>query len=131
VAAGLLAVDHGAFGALKLTEASRAVLKGEREVALRKQTPKARAVKKQRGSAALEPGGAAAELFERLRAWRAGAARAHGVPAYVILHDATLRDIARSRPASLDALRAISGIGARKIEVYGEEILALLGGAGA
>ena len=123
VASGLLAVDHDAYGAFKLTEASRAVLKGEQPVSLRKQAPKARPAKKKRlaafdGLSAVEAG-----LYERLRAWRADAARAHGVPAYVILHDATLRDIAHLRPGSLDALRAISGVGARKIEAYGEQIL--------
>ena len=126
VAAGLLAVDHDAYGALKLTEASRAVLKGEREVRLRKQEPKARAAAKKRLAAAGELSGAEAELFQRLRTWRAGVARAHGVPTYVIFHDATLREIAHLRPASLEALRAISGVGVRKIEVYGADILELV-----
>ena len=124
VASGLLEVDHGAYGALKLTEASRAVLKGEREVALRKQVPRAPArKKKQRLVPAGAPAGAESGLLERLRAWRADTARAHGGPAYVIFHDATLRDIAHARPASLEALRAISGVGARKLEVYGAEVL--------
>jgi ATP-dependent DNA helicase RecQ len=65
-------------------------------------------------------------LFERLRAWRAEAARSHGVPAYVIFHDATLAEIARARPASLEALRGISGVGARKLETYGADILGLV-----
>jgi len=73
--------------------------------------------------------GPAHELFERLRAWRVEAARRHGVPAYVIFHDATLREIARMRPSSLDTLRGISGIGARKLEAYGEEIVGLVRGA--
>ena len=125
VASGLLEVDHGAYGALKLTEASRAVLKGEREVALRKQVFRAKGRRKPRVAAAEEQAGAEPGLFERLRAWRADTARAHGVPAYVIFHDATLRDIATVRPASLEALRAISGVGARKLEAYGAAILAL------
>ena len=66
-------------------------------------------------------------LFERLRAWRLEAARRHGVPAYVIFHDATLREIARVRPSSLEMLRGIPGIGARKLEAYGVEILGLAG----
>ena len=65
-------------------------------------------------------------LFERLRAWRADAARSHGVPAYVIFHDATLAEIARTRPASLDALRGISGVGARKLDAYGADIVGLV-----
>ena len=126
VASGLLEVDHGAYGALKLTEASRAVLKGEREVSLRKQVLRAKARKKPRLAPAGAPAGAESGLFERLRAWRADTARAHGVPAYVIFHDATLRDIAHARPASIEALRAISGVGVRKLEAYGAEILALV-----
>ena len=131
VASGLLAVDHAAYGALKLTEASRAVLKGEQPVSLRKQAPKvkARPAKKKRIAAFDGLSAAEAGLYERLRAWRADTARAHGVPAYVILHDATLRDIAHLRPGSLDALHTISGVGARKFEAYGEEILSLVSGA--
>jgi ATP-dependent DNA helicase RecQ len=126
VASGLLAVDHDAYGALKLTEASRAVLKGEQPVRLRKQAPKARAAKKKRLVMFDGLSDAESALFERLRAWRAEAARAHGVPAYVIFHDATLREIALASPVSLEALRAISGIGVRKIEVYGDAILNLV-----
>jgi superfamily II DNA helicase RecQ len=69
---------------------------------------------------------AAQALFERLRAWRTEAARRHGVPAYVIFHDVTLREIARARPPSLDALRGIPGVGARKLETYGAEIVGLV-----
>ena len=126
VASGLLAVDHDAYGALKLTEASRAVLKGEQPVRLRKQAPKARAAKKKRLVMFDGLSDTESALFERLRTWRAEAARAHGVPAYVIFHDATLREIALACPVSLEALRAISGVGARKIEVYGDAILKLV-----
>jgi ATP-dependent DNA helicase RecQ len=73
-------------------------------------------------------GGAESALFERLRAWRAGVARAHGVPAYVVFHDQTLRSIAQLRPGSLEALRGISGVGERKLANYGAELLAVLGG---
>ena len=126
VASGLLAVDHEAYGALKLTAASGAVLKGEQQVRLRQQVLRTRSVKKQRVAPVEALAGAAAELFERLRAWRGEAARAHGVPAYVIFHDATLRGIAHARPASLEALGMIAGVGARKIEVYGADILKLV-----
>ena len=127
ISLGLLEIDHDAYGALRLAGESRAVLKGERSVALR-------AWREPRRSARVKPSrealsGRAHELFERLRAWRVEAARRHGVPAYVILHDATLREIARMRPSSLDTLRGISGIGARKLEAYGEEIVGLVRGA--
>jgi ATP-dependent DNA helicase RecQ len=127
IALGLLEVDHDAYGALRLTSESRAVLKGERHVALRawrEVRHSARRAKAAAGMADLSR--EAQELFERLRTWRLEAARRHGVPAYVILHDATLREIARARPASLEMLRGIPGIGARKLEAYGAEIVGLV-----
>jgi ATP-dependent DNA helicase RecQ len=125
IALGLLQVDHDAYGALTLTAESRPVLKGERSVALRAW----REIKRSARRKALPEGlsGEMQTLFERLRAWRIEAARRHGVPAYVIFHDATLREIARARPSSLDALRGISGVGAKKLEAYGAEIVGLVG----
>ena len=73
-----------------------------------------------------EATGAEAELLGRLRAWRASTAKERNVPAYVIFHDATLRDIARSKPDSIEALGTISGVGDRKLEAYGEEIIGLI-----
>jgi ATP-dependent DNA helicase RecQ len=127
IALGLLVIDHDGFGALKLTNASRPVLKGIRRVALREWRPAARAKKTRRmpaAAATLAP--QAQTLFDDLRAWRLDAARQHGVPAYVIFHDATLRDIADARPASLDALRRIAGVGAKKLEAYGGDIVRLV-----
>jgi ATP-dependent DNA helicase RecQ len=125
IALGLLQVDHDAYGALRLTAGSRAVLKGEQRVALRQW----REAKRSSRTRKAFPEGLSGEtqtLFDKLRAWRAEAARSHGVPAYVIFHDATLAEIARARPASLDALRGISGVGARKLEAYGADILGLV-----
>ena len=125
IALGLLQVDHDAYGALRLAAGSRAVLKGEQRVALREW----REAKRSSRTRKAFPEGLSGEtqtLFDKLRAWRAEAARSHGVPAYVIFHDATLAEIARSRPASLDALRGISGVGARKLEAYGADILQLM-----
>jgi ATP-dependent DNA helicase RecQ len=130
IALGVLEVDHESYGTLVLTDASRAVLKGERRLMLRRQTLQGttRASRVPRASsAATALGGAAGALFDRLRSWRAATARAHGVPAYVIFHDATLREIAQREPASLDELAEISGVGARKLESYGGAILELLG----
>ena len=124
IALGLLEVDHEAYGALRLAGESRAVLRGERAVALRTWREPKRAARTRGTAEALA--GPAQALFDRLRAWRAEAARRHGVPAYVIFHDATLRDVARIRPASLDALRGISGIGAKKLEAYGDDIVGLV-----
>lgn len=124
IALGLLQVDHQAYGALRLTGESRAVLKGERRVSLRawkegRRIARPRVAKEEISSEHLA-------LFERLRAWRAETARSRGVPAYVVFHDATLADIARAKPASREALRRISGVGARKLEAYGAALLELV-----
>jgi len=130
VAQNLLVVDHDSFGSLKLTEASRAVLKGERSVHLRKMAEGKRSSTRKAGSAASSVEALTSgqrERWERLRAWRADTAREHGVPAYVVFHDATLAEIARQSPQTLDALGRISGIGAAKLERYGSALLDLLG----
>ena len=124
VALGLLAVDP-AHGALTLAAASRPVLKGEQGVPLRRAPEKKTATTKSRR---IDADLSAEEhaLWERLRAWRAETAKNHGVPAYVILHDATLLELLRQRPQSLDAMRHVSGIGARKLENFGADLLDLL-----
>jgi ATP-dependent DNA helicase RecQ len=125
IALGLLEVDHDSYGALRLTGASRAVLKGEQAIMLRAWREATRSRRKGASQAGALPAEVAG-LFEQLRAWRAETARSHGVPAYVVFHDATLREIARSRPASTEALRGISGVGERKLEAYGAELVALV-----
>lgn len=130
VAAGLLQVDLSEHGALKLTEAARPVLKGEQNVELRRHRPaktaaaKARREVRPRGGEGLSD--ADAFLFDALRDWRSATAKEQGVPAYVILHDRSLREIAEIRPASHGMLMDISGMGQAKVERYGEEILALV-----
>jgi len=126
LAQGLLMVDGEGYGTFGLTEASRAVLKGERKIMLRRDLE--RKEKAPRGSSraktlAVDLPPEALSLFETLRAWRGEVAKNHGVPAYVIFHDATLREIAMARPVSLDELGHISGVGARKLEAYGADIL--------
>jgi ATP-dependent DNA helicase RecQ len=123
VARGMLAVDHDRFGALVLTDLSRPLLRGEAGFLLRQPSAKRR-LKAGRGQVIAT--GAEAELFERLRAWRAETAKARNVPAYVIFHDATLREIAARAPVSLAELAGISGVGDRKLEAYGEALLAVL-----
>jgi ATP-dependent DNA helicase RecQ len=142
VALGLVQVEHAAYGALRLTDASRPVLKGERTVEMRRTAPRVRKGRKSRlasasaaatsvdaesGAAATsgETAGEAARLAS-LKAWRLAESRRQALPAYVILHDATLAEIARRCPADLDALAGIPGIGARKLERYGPALLALL-----
>lgn len=135
LAQGLLAVE-GEYGTLVLTEASGSVLRREREVPLRKE-PKKPAASRSRSAGA--SGGdrkakaAAAELpdalvpaFEALRAWRAEQAREQGVPAYVIFHDATLREIVTRWPGSVRELGTVGGVGEKKLATYGEGVLAVL-----
>nr|WP_052105111.1 DNA helicase RecQ [Cellulomonas bogoriensis] len=130
MAQGLLAVDTDGYNTLRLTEASGAVLRGERPVRLRREAPRPttrRAKAAKRGAAPvadLTP--EAADVFERLRAWRAATAKEHGVPAYVVFHDATLREIATRKPATLDDLSTVTGVGAAKRERYGQALLEAL-----
>ena len=140
LAQGLLAVEPD-YGALVLTEASREVLSKQRTVPLRREPERpARAARAQRGSGrtATAGGGAPAELpaaaaalFEQLRGWRAAAAREQGVPAYVIFHDTTLRQIAAEAPATQAELATVSGVGEAKLAKYGPQILDLVAAAGA
>ena len=130
VAQGLLAVDHAGYGALKLTEASRAVLTGGQTLHMRKAQEARRERTARKGAKSAVSAGlddAARELWERLREWRAGIAKEHGVPAYVVFHDATLAELARERPVTEDALSRISGVGTRKLERYGADLLKLMG----
>jgi len=130
LAGGLLEADQEGYGTLRLTEASRTVLKGGRTVHLREDAlPERR--RKGKASAAANGGALAIraeerELWDALRALRARLAREHSVPAYVIFHDATLLAMLRERPQTLTALGAISGVGERKLERYGEAFLAEL-----
>ncbi|WP_206793568.1 DNA helicase RecQ [Amycolatopsis sp. MtRt-6] len=128
LAQGLLAVE-GDYGSLVLTETSSEVLGGDRQVLLRREPERAAAAKvrsTRKAAAAVDMPAEAAPLFERLRAWRAGVAKEQGVPAYVVFHDATLRQIATQRPSSLADLGTVSGVGENKLAKYGEGLLEIL-----
>ncbi|ODU57532.1 MAG: ATP-dependent DNA helicase RecQ [Comamonadaceae bacterium SCN 68-20] len=128
-----VAMENGhSFDTLTLSHGSRPVLRGEQTVMLREASAHA-APKKARRAAA--PPVAAANLgadaqvrFINLKAWRAEVARAHNLPAYVIFHDATLAAIAERNPATLEDLQGISGMGAKKLEAYGAEVLRVVQG---
>ena len=130
VAGGLLEVDIEGHGALRLTAASGAVLKGERTIALRRDRAQPKGRRRATGGAAQAPvadlPAEALARFESLRAWRAETARAQNVPAYVIFHDRTLREIALRQPASLAELATVPGVGAAKLERYGTQLLEIL-----
>ena len=138
----LIALGHvqteGDFNTLALADSAREVLRGEVPVMLR--VP---AETKPRGKPARDKGGRgssngprkppplplddpATERFQSLKAWRAEVAREHNLPAYVVFHDATLAEMARERPATMEALAGISGVGSKKLEAYGAEILRVL-----
>ena len=134
IAMGHLRADHESYGALKLTATARGVLRGETEVWLREEQEGARnrAIrgKSRRGDlAAASPGQtktADPALYAALKAWRSETARKRGVPAYVVLHDSTIDGIAAARPASLTDLRGVAGIGDKKLEHYGTELMAVI-----
>ena len=124
-AAGLIHVDLAEHGALKLTDDARPVLRGERTVELRR--PRRQGSDRRRPAVPVADLAASdAGLFEALRRWRSATARDQGVPAYVILHDKTLRELATVRPGNQGHLAGISGMGSAKIERYGDELLALI-----
>ncbi|MGH8142700.1 MAG: DNA helicase RecQ, partial [Steroidobacteraceae bacterium] len=144
----LVQIDTDRYSVLRLTAASREVLRGERTIRLRRsidggaarpsgrrQIDRTRVTAAQAarvlsdGSAPAVDDGTHLALFEALRAWRLQVARDHGVPAYTVFHDSALEEIARRRPRSTAELRAVSGVGAVKLERYGTAVLDLIQGA--
>jgi ATP-dependent DNA helicase RecQ len=140
IAADLLTVDHTQFGALRLSERARPVLKGEQTLAFRASVLSAPEPSRKRGKkstaqkgknkstvvASLGSNSAQDSRFENLKQWRSAEARSRNVPAYVIFHDITLRAIADSAPQSLDELAELPGLGAKKLSEYGDKLLEVL-----
>ena len=135
LAQGLLAVE-GDYGTLVLTEASGEVLSGQRQVLLRREPERAgqrrapltrRPSRPQRARRAAR--GAACQCSNCSARWRAATAKEQGVPAYVIFHDATLRQIATEAPSTLAELGTVNGVGETKLARYGQQILDTLTGA--
>jgi ATP-dependent DNA helicase RecQ len=128
LAQGLVAVESD-HGTLVQTDASGDVLRGERKVMMRREPERAATKAAKTAKAAKAPidlPEEAVPLFERLRAWRAATAKEQGVPAYVIFHDATLREIATALPSSLAELGRVNGVGENKLAKYGEQVLETL-----
>ena len=131
-ALGLLTADSEGHGSLRLAAASRAVLTGNQTVRLRlqperkKATAKTKALREEKSATMDSVDPTARALWARLRAWRTEAAKTHGVPAYVVFHDATLAELVRLHPKTKNELREVPGIGARKLESYGDELLMIL-----
>jgi ATP-dependent DNA helicase RecQ len=127
VARGLADVDLEGFGGLRLTEACRPLLRGEVTLELRRDLS-TKAPKPAASAASQLVRGEERELWEALRALRRKLAEEHSVPPYVIFPDATLLEMLRSQPRSLADMAQVSGVGARKLERYGEAFLEVLGG---
>ncbi len=135
LAQGLVSVE-GDYGTLVLTDASAEVLGRKRAVMMRtevERAPKAAKPSSSRGrtkAVAVELAPDATNRFERLRTWRAAAAKEQGVPAYVVFHDATLREIATRYPSTLAELASVTGVGETKLERYGDGVLEALADGG-
>ncbi|MGO2392961.1 MAG: DNA helicase RecQ [Halomonas sp.] len=123
IASGFLSVDMEGHGGIRLTANAKPVLRGEQPLTLRKPSKAKTARRGSKGASATQGHG---PLWEALRQHRKALAEAQGVPAYVIFHDATLAEMTEQKPQNLQALGAISGVGARKLEDYGEGFLAVI-----
>ncbi|MBW8823118.1 MAG: RecQ family ATP-dependent DNA helicase, partial [Xanthomonadales bacterium] len=134
MAAGLLESDLDGHGSLRLGASSGPLLRGETTLTLRMDPPR-KAARRERGNriSASPPvalGEDAQQRFDALRTWRGDSARSQNIPAYVIFHDATLREIALRAPADLDALARVNGVGTAKLERYGDALLEVLSSVG-
>ena len=129
IALGYLQADAESYGAFKLTDTARRVLKGEISVSFREEAERPRKRDRSRKAAFVASlnNPASGPLLDALREWRRSTALEHGVPAYVVFHDSTLEAIAATRPQTPDDLRGISGIGAKKLERYGDALLKITG----
>lgn len=128
VSSGLLSLDHQRFNVVEVTPLGMRILKEKLSVKLRAPLvsstlgdEKRRQQKKSLGAIEFD-----SAIFDKLRQWRTGVARTKGLPAYMIFSDATLQAIASSKPSTLDSLSRVSGIGEKKLALYGEEVLTVL-----
>ena len=139
----LIALGHvrteGEYNTLELTPSAREVLRGDVQLLLRQpsEAPRRGRGTRQRGNGRATDkappvplDAAATARFAALKAWRAEVAREHNLPAYVVFHDATLAEMARQVPDSLAAMASVSGVGAKKLEAYGRDILRVLEDSG-
>ncbi|WP_196139627.1 DNA helicase RecQ [Aliikangiella sp. G2MR2-5] len=126
IAQGLLNVNHDRYGAIELDESCRPLLKGEATLAARKPVEKEKESNKSRSSRAAKLSSIHLPLFEALKALRRAYADEQGVPPYVVFHDATLIEMVEKRPSTLSEMQFISGVGSRKISLYGDEFLSTI-----
>lgn len=124
IATGYLDIDINRYGALRLTEKCRAILRGEQPLLLRKQQAKQSPSKKEKKQSTVRPQDQA--LWEALRQLRTEIAQQNGVPPFVIFHDTTLQEMCQTRPGDMQAMARISGVGAQKLEHYGQRFLKVI-----
>jgi len=134
LAAGLLATDPEGYGTLRLTAASRDVLTGGQRVLLREDARPVRSARRRRDSQIVTGASIGIEAYEQplwdaLRATRSQLAKQHGVPPYVVFHDATLLAMLRAMPTDETELASISGVGEAKLKRYGRDFLAVINAA--
>jgi ATP-dependent DNA helicase RecQ len=131
IALGALDVDTAGHGGLFLVQdRARPILRGETRVMLREEGRRRADVLRPGRPVGVKAAGPEVEnLFEALRSWRATEAKAQRIPPYVIFHDTVLRDIAAVRPAGIEELGQIKGVGSSKLQRYGAAVLAILGAA--
>ncbi|WP_397376982.1 DNA helicase RecQ [Pseudomonas sp.] len=129
VARGLADVDLEGFGGLRLADSCRPLLKGEVSLQLRRDLKPQQSAKASSSAASQLVRGEERSQWEALRTLRRKLAEEHGVPPYVIFPDATLLEMLRSKPSTLAEMARVSGVGARKLDRYGEAFLDVLGAA--
>jgi len=125
IALGYLYADIDNYGALKMSPDCKPLLNGTRQLLLRKLEKPSKTVKAKASKPRTDLQAADTPLFEALRLHRKQLAQEQGVPPYVILHDKTLAAICEQRPDSIEELELIPGIGTRKLELYGEDLIRL------
>ena len=124
---GLICESHDGYSVLSLNEASRSLLKGERSFQMAQHLPRPGSARDAGAATRQTPRGNAEAIFERLRALRKSLAESHGLPPYVIFHDATLREMAEKRPQTLQEFASIRGVGEGKLARYGQQFIDALG----
>ena len=124
IALSYINIDAEAYGALRLTDKCRPVLRGEQQLDLRKQTKEEKQTKEKKQKTTVRPQDAA--LWDALRELRSELANESGVPPYVIFHDATLQEMVKKRPVMTKDMGAIFGVGEQKLSRYGQQFLAVI-----
>ena len=126
IARGYVYSDIESYGSIKLTELARPLLRGDTPIELRKQIKQESRKKKKESKSRTTLRSVDTPLFDQLREQRMKLAQEHGVPPYIIFHDSTLEQMASTRPASLDEMQYISGVGESKLKKYGQQFLDII-----